>query len=69
MGQGVPELLVRVAAAVLDANQLRKLLDDDVERDPEDKAFEHRLGNEVGDKAELKESCHQEEEAEHDGDG
>ena len=64
----MPELLVRVATAVLDANQLRKLLDDDVERDPEDKPFEHWLGNEVGNEAELQKPCHQEEQAEYDRD-
>ena len=69
MRQRMPELFVGLTAAVLDAEQLRQLLDDDVECDSEHEAFEHRLRDEIGNKAKLPEPGDQEEKAEHDGDG
>src|SRR5215469_2797300 len=68
MGKRMPELLVGVPVPVLDAEQLRKLLDDDDECDSKNEALEHRLGDEIGDETELQETGDQEEKAEHNRD-
>ena len=43
----VPELLEEVAVALLDPEELRQLADDDRQREADDEALEHRLGDEV----------------------
>src|ERR1700722_13679468 len=43
----VPQLLKEVSRAGGDAKQLWQLPDDDRERETDDKALEHRLGNEI----------------------
>ena len=45
----VPELLEEVAAALLDAEQLGHLADDDRQRQADDEALDHRLGDEARD--------------------
>ena len=55
----VPELLEEVALAVVDPQQLRHLADDDREREPDDEALQHRLGDERREEAEPQEAGEQ----------
>jgi hypothetical protein len=47
MDDDVPQLLEEVAAALLDAEELRDLANDDRRRQPDDEALDHRLGDEA----------------------
>ena len=61
-----PQLLEEVAFLLLDAEQLRHLADDDRQRESDDEALEHRLGDEVGEEAETQQPGGQREHAGHD---
>ena len=52
LAEQVPELLEEVALALLDAEQLGQLPDDDRQRQADDEALQHRLGDEVRQEAE-----------------
>ena len=52
LAEQAPDLLEEVALALLDAEQLRELADDDGQREADDEALEHRLGDEAGEEAE-----------------
>jgi hypothetical protein len=51
----VSRLLEEVPLALLDAEDLRQLADDDREREPDDEALQHRLRDEAGEEAEAEE--------------
>ena len=58
-----PQLLEEVALDLLDAEQLRHLADDDRQREADDEALEHRLGDEVGEEAEAQQAGRERDDA------
>jgi len=53
VGEEVPELLEEVTLALVDSEQLRDLPGDDGQGQADDESFEHRFGDEPGEKAEF----------------
>jgi hypothetical protein len=52
VGEQVPDLGEEVALTLVHAEQTRKLAGDDRQREADDEALEHRLGDERGQEAE-----------------